>query len=152
MSLNLRQIALPIETNAARSRGDLCAPNLRVMVVEDHEDTRFMLKTVLEMKGHAVVEAGDGLEAVEIARRERPDLILLDGHLPLLDGISTARRIRQDARLREVPIVLLSGSASPDYQAAARAAGCTAYLLKPVDFEQFDNLLKQLLESPRDPA
>ena len=68
----------------------------KVLIVEDHEDTREMLRTILEMKGCQVIEAGDGLEAVEQARRERPELILMDGSLPLLDGLQATRRIRED--------------------------------------------------------
>ena len=94
-----------------------------VLVVEDHEDTRFILRTVLERSGCRVMEAADGFEAVELAGRERPDLILMDGSLPLLGGLEATRLIREDALLQEVLIVALSGWATPSFHAAALAVG-----------------------------
>src|SRR3712207_8036540 len=79
-----------------------------VMVVEDFEDNRFMMRRLLEMSGYRVVEAVNGQEAVEVAARERPDLILMDLSLPLLDGLAATRRIREQPDLRAVPIVAVS--------------------------------------------
>ncbi len=118
----------------------------RVLVVEDHEDTRFMLKTMLEMRGLSVVEATDGEAAIAAAERERPDLILMDSNLPLLDGLAATRRIRQSASpARAVPIIFLSGHAQPAAQAAAFAAGCDDYLVKPFDFDEMDRTLARHL-------
>ena len=111
-----------------------------VLVVENHEDTRFMLRMMLEMRGFRVTEAGNGLEAVEIALREAPELILMDGSLPLLDGLSATRRIRAQT-LQKVKIVAISGDARPKFQMAARAAGCDDCLLKPIDFGQLEAIL-----------
>lgn len=118
-----------------------------VLVVEDHDDTRFMLRTILEHDGYAILEATDGLEGVETAIRQRPDLILVDGNLPGLDGLSAARRMREQESLRGVPIVALSGHDGPEFQAAARAAGCTACITKPLDFAEFRSMLNRLLPS-----
>ena len=74
----------------------------KVLIVEDHDDTRQMLRILLELKNCQVVEACNGLEAVEIASRELPDLILMDGSLPLLDGLEATRRIRENQLLRDV--------------------------------------------------
>jgi len=115
------------------------------MVAEDHEDTRFMLRTILERRGLSVVEAGDGEEAVRLAEREPPDLILMDGGLPLLDGISATRRMRGLESLALVPIVFVSGHAAPQQLLAAREAGCDDYLVKPFDLERLYRVLERLL-------
>ncbi len=116
-----------------------------VMVVEDFEDNRFMMRRLLEMSGYKVLEAINGEEAVEIAARERPNLILMDLSLPLLDGLAATRRIRQYAELRDVPIVAVSAHDTADFHADALAAGCNDYVTKPIDFEQLENLLGRLL-------
>jgi CheY-like chemotaxis protein len=118
-----------------------------VLVIEDHEDTRFMLRMILEQDGCAMLEAADGLKGVEMAIRQQPDLVLMDGTLPGLDGLSAARLMREQESLREVPIVVLSGHAGAEFQAAARAAGCDASITKPLDFAVFRSTLKRLLPS-----
>ena len=115
------------------------------MVVEDFEDNRFMMRRLLEMSGYHVLEAVNGEEAVEIARRERPNLILMDLSLPLLDGLAATRRIRQEESLRDVPIVAVSAHDTADFHADALAAGCNDYVTKPIDFDQLEALLKKLL-------
>ena len=116
-----------------------------VMVVEDFEDNRFMMRRLLEMSGYHVLEAVNGQEAVEIARRERPNLILMDLSLPLLDGLAATRRIRQEESLRDVPIVAVSAHDTADFHADALAAGCNDYVTKPIDFDQLEALLAKLL-------
>ena len=107
-----------------------------ILVVEDHDDTREMLRTLLEMWGCRVVEACDGLEAVEAASRERPQLILMDGRLPFLDGLEATRRIRENGLWEQVKIVALNGSGSPRYHADALAAGCDDSIEKPFDVDR----------------
>ncbi len=115
-----------------------------VLVAEDHEDTRVMLRVMVERRGCRVYEAVNGLEAVEAAERERPDLILMDGSLPLLDGLGATRRIRESAPLEEMWIVALNGWGTPGFHSAALAAGCNDCLVKPIDFVQLKNLLDNL--------
>jgi CheY-like chemotaxis protein len=112
------------------------------MVVEDSEDIRSMMRILLEMDGYRVIEAADGLRAIELAINERPALIMMDLTLPLLDGLAATARIRE--HLRDVLIVAISGHASADYLAAAINAGCTDYLLKPLDFKRLDQILENL--------
>jgi two-component system, cell cycle response regulator DivK len=116
-----------------------------VMVVEDFEDNRFMMRRLLEMSGYHVLEAINGEEAVELAHRERPQLILMDLSLPQLDGLAATRRIRQHAELRDVPIVAVSAHDTADFHADALAAGCNDYVTKPIDFDQLEALLNRLL-------
>lgn len=126
-----------------RQNGDSTLP--MVMVVEDFEDNRFMMRRLLEMSGYRVLEAINGEEAVELAHRERPQLILMDLSLPQLDGLAATRRIRQHADLRDVPIVAVSAHDTADFHADALAAGCNDYVTKPIDFDQLEALLSRLL-------
>ena len=123
--------------------------NHTVLVVEDFEDNRFMMRRLLEMSGYHVLEAINGEEAVEMAERERPGLILMDLSLPLLDGLAATRRIRQHEDLREVPIVAVSAHDTADFHADALAAGCNDYVTKPIDFDQLEALLGRLLPKNR---
>ncbi len=120
-----------------------------VLVVEDHEDTRCMLRTILELRGCIrVVEAEDGEMAIALARNVHIDLILMDTDLPLLDGYTATRRIRDFTSTREVPIVFLSGYAQPWAEAKAFAAGCTEYLVKPFALDELSSVLERHL-SPK---
>ena len=116
-----------------------------VMVVEDFEDNRFMMRRLLEMSGYRVLEAVNGEEAVELAHRERPQLILMDLSLPQLDGLAATRRIRQYPDMKDVPIVAVSAHDTADFHADALAAGCNDYVTKPIDFDQLEALLSRLL-------
>ena len=118
---------------------------LTIMVVEDFEDNRFMMRRLLEMSGYRVVEAENGREAVELARSEIPNLILMDLSLPVLDGLAATRRIREHVELRAVPIVAVSAHDTADFHVDALAAGCNEYVTKPIDFDQLDDLLGRLL-------
>lgn len=106
-----------------------------VLVVAHHDDTRDMLHTLLEMWGCRVVEACNGLEAVEAASREKPELILMDARLPFLDGLQATRRIRENGLRDQVKIVVLNSSGNPCYHADALAAGCDDSTEKPFDFD-----------------
>lgn len=107
-----------------------------VLVVEDHDDTREMLCMLLKRWGCRVVEACNGLEAVEVALQERPQVILMDGRLPFIDGLEATRRIREHGLWDHVKILALNGSGSPCYHADALAAGCNDSIEKPFDIER----------------
>ena len=125
------------------SRPTPFTPQPTILVVEDHDDTRQMLSILLEGWGARVVEASDGLQAVEMASREKPRLILMDGRLPLLDGLDATRKIRENPLLDDVKIVALSGCESPRYHAEALAAGCNDSMEKPFDFEKLRTFVDQ---------
>ncbi|MEJ7577188.1 MAG: response regulator [Pyrinomonadaceae bacterium] len=121
------------------------AGGITILVVEDFEDNRFMMRRLLEMSGYRVVEAENGEEAVTRAGEEQPDLILMDLSLPLLDGLAATRRIRQNAELRDVPVIAVSAHDTADFHAEALAAGCNEYVTKPIDFDQLEEVLSRLL-------
>ncbi len=121
------------------------AGGITILVVEDFEDNRFMMRRLLEMSGYRVVEAENGEEAVTRAGEEQPDLILMDLSLPLLDGLAATRRIRQNTKLRDVPVVAVSAHDTADFHAEALAAGCNEYVTKPIDFDQLEEVLSRLL-------
>jgi CheY-like chemotaxis protein len=115
------------------------------LVVEDFEDSRFMMRRLLEMAGYQVLEASDGEQAVRLASEKRPALILMDLSLPKLDGLAATREIRKRKVLRKVPIVAVSAHDSPQTRAEALAAGCNEYVTKPIDFDNLNEVLKRLL-------
>ena len=117
-----------------------------VLVVEDFEDNRFMMRRLLEMSGYRVVEAVNGNQAVEMAEQESPDIILMDLSLPMLDGLAATRRIRERNGAGRTPIVAVSAHDSADFHAEALAAGCNEYVTKPIDFDQLVQLLDRLLK------
>jgi CheY-like chemotaxis protein len=117
----------------------------QVLLVEDTEDNRFMMKRLLEMTGYDVVEARNGQEAVQLANQIRPDLILMDLSLPIIDGLAATRQIRNIPELRAVPIIAVSAHDTADFHAEALAAGCNSYITKPIDFGELERLLDQLL-------
>ena len=116
-----------------------------VLVVEDYDEVRFMISLSLKMSGYRVIEAVNGEEAVEIARRERPDLIVMDLNLPLVDGFTATRRIREQSDMSEVPIVALTAHGTPDYRHRALAAGCNEFLTKPIDLDKLERKLHSML-------
>lgn len=118
----------------------------KVLIVEDFEDNRYLMRRLLEMSGFDVLEATNGEEAILIAERERPDLVLMDLSLPLLDGLAATRRIRKCEGLENVPIVAVSAHDTMDFQNEALAAGCNDYVTKPLDFDQLETVIKGLLE------
>ena len=122
-----------------------------ILVVEDFEDSRFMMRRLLEMAGYDVVEASDGQQSVELAAQERPALILMDLSLPKLDGLAATRLIRQHEAVGKLPIVAVSAHDSPESRSEALEAGCDDYVTKPIDFDQLYSLLKRFLPSHPNP-
>jgi two-component system cell cycle response regulator DivK len=116
-----------------------------VLLVEDYEDNRLMMKQLLEMSGYRVFEATNGEQAIMLARLEIPDLILMDLSLPQVDGLSATRQIRAVPYLQDVPIVAVSAHDTADFHAEALASGCNEYVTKPIDFGQLEDVIKNLL-------
>jgi CheY-like chemotaxis protein len=113
-----------------------------VLVVEDNDETSFLLRTVLTRKGYRVIEAWDGKQAIEVAEGEELNLILLDLQLPRLNGLGVIHRLRQNPQLENVPIVIITGQDPEKYRNTAIAEGCDDFLIKPIDFDRLDALLE----------
>lgn len=118
-----------------------------IMVVEDYDDTRLLLKKGLEGLGYSVLEASNGQEAVDIAEREHPDLILMDLDLPILDGIAATQRIRQQTGLESVPIVAVTAYPMSYSHVKAFAKGCNEYMPKPIDMTELENVVNRYLST-----
>ena len=129
----------------------LAAPHT-IMVVEDFDDTRALLKLVLEQKGYYVLEAANGQRAVELAKSEHPRLILMDLSLPVLDGLSATKQIRAQGFLNDVLIVAVTAHQEREYREKAFAAGCDEFVNKPVDFDRLEALLRKFMPVQREHA
>jgi two-component system cell cycle response regulator DivK len=116
-----------------------------VLLVEDTEDNRQMMGRLLEMSGFRVVEATNGREAVEVAEREKPEIILMDLSLPFIDGLAATRRIRDIPGLKKVPIVAVSAHDTADFHHEALAAGCDAYITKPIDYTELEEVMRRMI-------
>jgi two-component system cell cycle response regulator DivK len=114
-----------------------------VLIVDDFEDNRAMYAEFLRYSGYEVIEATNGLEAVQKATTLLPDVVVMDLSLPVLDGWEATRRIKGDPRSRHIPIVALTGHALEGHSQGARDAGCDGFLAKPC-------LPETLLETVRD--
>jgi two-component system cell cycle response regulator DivK len=103
----------------------------RILVVEDQPDNRRILRDLLTSAGYQIIQAENGEEALAAVARDRPDLILMDIQLPLLDGYEATRRIKADPATRAIPIIVVTSYALSGDENKARAAGCDAYVTKP---------------------
>jgi CheY-like chemotaxis protein len=118
---------------------------VKVLLVEDTEDNRQMMRRLLEMSGYYVVEAINGEEAVKLAAEARPQIILMDLSLPLIDGLTATRRIRSLPELGRVPIIAVSAHDTADFHSEALAAGCNAYITKPIDYPELEEIVNRLV-------
>jgi two-component system cell cycle response regulator DivK len=105
----------------------------KILVVEDNENNRYLITFILEKKGHSVIAARTGEEGVELAMKERPDLVLMDIQLPGIDGLETTRRIRASKPGSDVPIIALTSYALVGDREQVLSAGCTGYIEKPIN-------------------
>jgi CheY-like chemotaxis protein len=120
-------------------------PQQTILLVEDFDDTRLMMKLWLLKKGYRVIEAENGEQAIEIAQRHHPDLIIMDMMMPGVGGLDATRQIREDQALREIPIVAVSAYGANEYRARALAAGCTEYVSTPFEPDELSELIERLL-------
>ena len=115
-----------------------------VLVVEDYDDVRQMLKVLLESENFRVLEAATGTEALEIVKDQRPDVVLMDLALPGIDGFETIRRMRTIDGFQDTPVVVLSAYTEPSTYRAALRAGSNYFMAKPIDFDELAALLKKI--------
>jgi CheY-like chemotaxis protein len=116
-----------------------------VLIVEDSEDARYFMRLELEQLGYRIVEADNGEKAVEVAERERPDIILMDLSLPIMDGIAATEKIRTCDGFKTVPVIAVTAHQETDFRADAKAAGFNAYVTKPIDMPWLSELIEGLL-------
>ena len=122
-----------------------------ILVADDTDDIRLMIRVMLENKGHRVVEAANGREAVELATREHMDVILMDLSMPVMDGIEATRRLRGQPETSNMPIIAVTAHCSDSvWRRRAIDAGCLECVGKPVDFMRLNQLITRVV-SPASP-
>ena len=118
-----------------------------ILIVEDSDDARYFMRLALEQLGYLIVEAENGARAVEVAERERPDIILMDLSLPIMDGLEATQKIRASAGANGTPIIAVTAHQETDFRTGAKAAGFDAYVTKPIDIDFLNDLINGLLGS-----
>jgi two-component system, cell cycle response regulator DivK len=124
----------------------------RVLIVDDNEDNRQILIDLLSANGYEVIEALNGLDAVTIATRETPDLVLMDIQLPGIDGHEATRRIKANPALARTPVIAVTSYALAGDDRKAAEAGCDAYVTKPFSPRALLAQVRGFLEAPRTPT
>ena len=124
---------------------------MKILYVEDNEDNIYMLKSRLTRAGYTVVVAADGAQGVAMAASERPDLVLMDLSLPVLDGWEAARRIKAAPETSAIPIIALTAHVMPGDEEKARAAGCDDFDTKPVELQRLLGKMRALLPEGKAP-
>ena len=119
--------------------------NKRILVVEDDALNMKLFRILLRKAGHEMHEAADAEAALRVAREQRPDLILMDVHLPGMDGLTATQILKRDETLRDIPVVAVTSYAMSGDEAKALAAGCQGYVTKPIDTEVFVRYIEQFL-------
>ncbi len=117
----------------------------KVLVIEDNETNLYLMHTIVEKLGHQVIEARDGFEGVKLAISKIPDLILMDIQLPGMDGYMATQKIRENEATKEIPIIAITSYAMVGDKEKTLAAGCTAYIEKPIEPESFIETLNKYL-------
>lgn len=108
-----------------------------VLIVEDNPNSRKLIRDLLQVSGYTILEATDGKQGVALAKEKRPDLILMDIQLPVMDGLEATRILKADKKTREIPIVALTAYAMEGDEERILQAGCEGYLPKPIDVQEF---------------
>lgn len=117
----------------------------KVLLADDEEDIKIVLKMFLEGKGYEVVTAFDGLDAVDVAQHELPDAILLDVMMPIIDGFEVCKKLKADSTTKDIPIIFVSASSHAESVQKGLDAGAVDYLVKPFEPEQVEALLEKVL-------
>lgn len=115
-----------------------------VLIVEDAEDARLFMRLALEQLGYVVFEAEDGEKALAVAERVRPDIILMDLSLPIMDGITATQKIRDTDGMNAVTVIAVTAHQGTNFREGAKDAGFDAYVTKPIDIDSLDELMRGL--------
>ena len=116
-----------------------------ILIADDSADSAAMISLYLQNQGYRVLTASNGEDAIKIAARTLPNLILMDISMPTLDGLGATRRIREDETLRHIPIIAITAFGTEGFQRAAYDAGVSGYLTKPIDLDRMCHLIARLL-------
>lgn len=119
----------------------------RVLIVEDNELNMKLFHDLLEASGMTILQTRNGIDALEVAKRERPDLIVMDIQLPEMSGLEVTEKIKSDPDLAPIPVIAVTAFAMKGDEERIRAAGCEAYLSKPISIDRFISTVKQFLPS-----
>lgn len=117
-----------------------------ILVVDDFDDTRLLLRTWLEKRGFRVIEAQNGNQAVAAAKSSTPDLIIMDVEMPELDGLSATRQIRKVEALGNVPVLAVSAYGADQFRLEALAAGCNEYVSTPFEPAELERLIRSFVK------
>lgn len=117
----------------------------RILYIEDNQSNRLLVLRVLQAEGHTMLEADSGREGIALARRERPDLVLVDINMPDMDGYEVASRLRQMPELRDMPIVAVTAKVLRGDRERSIAAGCDGYIQKPLDVDLLPSQVEAFL-------
>lgn len=117
----------------------------KILLVEDVEENRGIVRQLARRMGVTLLEAGDGAEGVRLAQNEHPDLILMDLSLPILNGWDATTQLKRDPATSEIPVIALTAHAMAGDEQRARAAGCDGYVAKPIDLIPFQRYLEHIL-------
>jgi two-component system cell cycle response regulator DivK len=118
----------------------------RILIVEDNPISLTLLKQLLKAHGYEVLGTPEGLRALDLAREEQPDLILMDIRLPDISGLEVTRLLKQDDRTKAIPIVAVTALASPEYERKGLESGCDAYIPKPITLGNFLRTIESFLK------
>ena len=122
----------------------------RILIVEDNPVSLTLLKQLLKAHGYEVLGTPEGLQALDLAREEQPDLILMDIRLPDISGLEVTRLLKQDDRTKAIPIIAVTALASPDYERRGLESGCDAYIPKPITLGNLLRTIESFLKMARD--
>lgn len=117
----------------------------KILIADDEEDVKLIVQLFLESKGYEIVTAFDGLDAIDKVKAEKPDLILLDLMMPLIDGFEVCRRLRDNAETANIPIVMLSAASQTESKQRAIEAGAVDYIVKPFEPDHLQSVVKDIL-------
>lgn len=123
----------------------------RILIIEDEPDITELIKNRVESAGYKTIAAYDGVEGLEMAKKEMPDLILLDILMPRMDGITVAMRLKKMDETKHIPIIICSVTKGPDEEGLTKKIGVDDYLYKPLNAEELLGKIKKVLKKKRDP-
>jgi len=121
----------------------------KILICEDNEKNRKLMKDILEYHGYEVYLAENGKESIEMAKRIKPDLILMDMQMPVLDGFEAIKKIRQDSEIKHIKIIAVTSFAMPGDKERVLQAGADSYIAKPIDTRALPEIIKKVIEGEK---